>query len=31
MFAMVIGVAFVVWLVGSIALLISWVVRRKLH
>ena len=30
-FAMVIGVAFVVWLVGSIALLISWLVRRKLH
>ena len=30
-FAMVIGVTFVVWLVSSIALLVSWLVRRNLH
>ena len=27
-FAMVIGGAFIVWLLGSIVLLISWIVRR---
>jgi hypothetical protein len=30
-FAMIIGGAFIVWLVGSIVLLVSWLVRRHLR